>query len=288
MRGKNTLAELSSFVRFVLQHPSRINNRVGAFGRFLLRQTHQRIYGGPLIVAWEGLELHVEPNSTSAAAAYYLGRPDWWEFDFVERFLRPGDTAIDVGANVGVYSLFMAKMVGPTGTIIACEPDPENAAALYEHLQCNQLGQVQVVQAAIGEEEGTVGFLAGQRTVSRICPDADAAPSRVRLTTLDDLSRGFSPVFVKVDVEGFEDGVVRGARTLMTRGLPKAWQLEIDPRRIEQTARLGLALGEFGYRSFTWNCKTRILQPQRPEETTGNNLLAIADINFVRSRLAEQ
>ena len=79
---------MSRFLRVLLRHPG-VDNRLAALGRFVVRQTHKRIVGGPMIVRWEGMQLAVTPESTAAAAAYYLRRPDWWEFAFIERF-QPG------------------------------------------------------------------------------------------------------------------------------------------------------------------------------------------------------
>ena len=286
-RAISQFTGVSRFLRVVLQHPSGIDNRLAALGRFLVRQTHKRVVGGPLIVRWEGMRLCIAPHSPSAAAAYYLGRPDWWEFDFLERFLRPADRVIDIGANVGVYALFMAKLVGPAGVVIACEPDPESVVALRENLVRNQLVHVRVAEAVVGDHEGAVQFMSGRGTQSRIANAAEDAAWTARLTTLDTVCRDDAPVFVKVDVEGFEDGVVRGARSLMQRGLPKVWQLEVDPGRAEQHARLAAALAEFGYRSFAWDPGARALRPCDLARPIGNNLLAIADVDFVDARVRQ-
>ncbi|HVO27022.1 MAG TPA: FkbM family methyltransferase [Candidatus Margulisiibacteriota bacterium] len=274
------------FFRFALSHPSPLHNRIGAIGRFLLRQAHKRIVGRSLLINWEGLQLDVGVSSTSAAAAYYLGRPDWWEFDFLERFLRYGDTVVDVGANVGVYSLFMGKLVGPGGTVIACEPDPESAGALRANVVRNHLQHVEVVEAAVADKGGAVDFLSGLGTVSRIAADGGDHPSaRVTLVTLDAVCRTCNPVFAKVDVEGFEDLVLRGANQLMQRGFPKVWQLEVDPHRTQQTASVAAELARFRYRCFVWNPGTHVLVPHTLGSSNANNVLAIADIGFVEQRL---
>jgi len=275
---------LPQFVRYVWQHPSPLRNRLAAFGRFALRQAHKRTASGSLVVDWEGMELEVAGSSTSAAAAYYLGRPDWWEFDFIERVLRPGDTVVDVGANVGVYTLFLAKRVSPAGCVVACEPDERNASMLRANLLRNRFYAVAVVESAVGDRMGAAPFLSGLGTVSRLAPEARAT-SRVPLRTLDALCGSARPVFVKVDVEGYEDAVLRGARRLMSRGFPKIWQLEVDPGRTAQTARLEEELSGFGYQSFVWDIAAGTLKPRPLQNPLGNNLLAIADLGFVQRRL---
>jgi FkbM family methyltransferase len=279
------LHRVSSFIRLVLHHPSSFENRVRALRRFLFRQMRKRVTSRPLIIQWEGMLLEVGMHARAAAAAYYLGRPDWWEFDFIERFVRPGDVAVDVGANVGVYSLFLAQRVGPSGSIIACEPDPDNAAALAANLARNHLQQVHVVQAAIADREGRVPFAAGRHTMSRIAENSAVATCRVPVTTLDTLCAGTRPLFAKVDVEGAEHLVLRGARALMAAGAPPVWQLEIDPDRREQTTHLAHELAASGYRTYAWDAESRTLRTRRVDEPCGKNLLAIADRSVVERRL---
>jgi FkbM family methyltransferase len=286
-RALGQFATLSRFLRVVQRHPG-IDRRLAALARFVKRQTHKRIVGGELVVPWEGLQLAVAPDSPAAASAYYFGRPDWWEFDFLERFLRPGDTVIDVGANVGVYTLFLAKLVGPGGAVLACEPDAHNLAALRANLARNRLRQVEAVAAAVGDREGTVHFLSGRQTQSRIAATGEPASATTTLVTMDGLCRGRSPVFAKVDVEGFEDAVLRGARGLMQRRLPRVWQLEVDPARGAQLARLAAALAATGYRCFTWRPGAGALVPCDIERASGNNLLALADVDFVTARTERQ
>jgi FkbM family methyltransferase len=276
---------VSRFLQLVMHHPSPIDNRLAALRRFVFRQTRKRITAKPLIVPWEGMQLEVGPRARSAAAAYYLGRPDWWEFDFIERFLRPGDTAVDVGANVGIYSLFLAKQVGRHGTIVACEPDPENLAALTANLARNRLHQVRVVQAAVADYDGTVPFASGRHTMSRIADTGAAATCAVAVTTLDTLCAGTRPLYAKVDVEGVEHLVLRGARVLMAAGAPRVWQLEIDPHRHEQTALLARELRAAGYETFVWDAPAGVLCPRRLADPPGKNLLAIADPAFVDRRV---
>jgi FkbM family methyltransferase len=283
-RALGQFATLSRFLRGVQRHPG-LDGRLAALARFVKRQTHKRVVGGELVVAWEGLQLAVAPDSPAAASAYYFGRPDWWEFAFLERFLRPGDTVIDVGANVGVYTLFLAKLVGPTGVVIACEPDAGNRAALRANLARNRFTHVEVVAAAVGDRDGTVQFLSGRQTQSRIAGAGEHACAATPLATLDGLCRDRTPVFAKVDVEGFEDAVVRGARGLMQRGLPPVWQLEVDPARGAQLARLAAALAASGYRCFTWQPAAGALLPCDIARAGGNNLLAISDAAVVATRV---
>lgn len=280
------IRELATFVRHALHHPSPWPNRAAALVRFGARQVHKRLVRAPLHVTWEGFELEVPPEAKFAAAAFYFGRPDWWEFAFIEKLLRAGDTAADVGANVGIYTLFLAKCVGAGGRVHACEPDPANLVLLKRQVERNQLSQVQLVEAAVGDRVGVARFAAGQDTVGHLATGPGPGTIEVPLTTLDAVYPEAGPVFVKVDVEGFELDVVRGAQRLMARGRPLAWQLELldhgPGRRPDDVARL---LRDHGYAFFRYDPNSGALVAADWRKPDGNNLLAVRDLEAVLERL---
>jgi FkbM family methyltransferase len=124
--------------------------------------------------------------------------------------VRPGDVVADVGANVGLYAVTLARRVGATGRLIAYEPDAGNAELLRRNLALNDVGDVVEVRAvAVGAERGEMPFLS-DRQQSRFDPDGS---SRVSVVALDDeLER---VALLKIDVEGFECAVLDGARSLL-------------------------------------------------------------------------
>jgi len=152
--------------------------------------------------------------------------------------MPPGATALDVGANVGAYSILLGQWVGPSGKVFAFEPAPEPFDGLVRHVALNGLAHtVEAIQMAVGGEDGTAALLvAGTGGESRLVSgtsesDADATID-VPLTTIDAFcaERGLSPDFIKVDVEGFELSVLQGAReTIRRRGRDLALFVEMHP-----------------------------------------------------------
>ncbi|HEX5871696.1 MAG TPA: FkbM family methyltransferase [Longimicrobium sp.] len=138
----------------------------------------------------------------------------------VRAVLPPGGTFVDVGANIGFFTLFGAARVGAAGRVVALEPHPEVAAVLRTNVEMNGLRNVRVMQLAAADTAGTVtltGFAGGNWGVSTIAHRAaDGAPSfQVRSAPLDEVLReaGVGDVdLVKVDVEGAEGRVLRGMR----------------------------------------------------------------------------
>lgn len=134
---------------------------------------------------------------------------------FVLDTLKPGDLFVDIGANIGSYTVLASKARG--ARTISVEPDPDTARALRRNIEVNEIGgRVRVVEAALGAKEGTVAFTVGKDTVNRVAQETDAKIQTVALKTLDNVLDGEVPTIIKIDVEGFEVEVFKGAkRTLI-------------------------------------------------------------------------
>jgi FkbM family methyltransferase len=133
------------------------------------------------------------------------------------RARQPGSTALDLGANVGFYTLLLSRAVGVTGQVIAIEPERRNAAWLRWHTRLNQLSNVHVVVGAVAARRGTVIFSEGPtHTTGRVVSSGEGRP--VNAYRLDDLVFGGSmqvPALVKMDVEGSEADALAGASELL-------------------------------------------------------------------------
>jgi len=143
----------------------------------------------------------------------------------LRRKLGPGATFFDVGANIGFFTLFGARLVGPAGRVLAFEPVPANAAAIRAHAAANGFRWVEVREQAVGERS--------ERTTLSVPSDASWAflehrdPGRkvaerlaVEAVALDDLRDLPRPDVVKIDTEGAEADVLRGMRGLVERHRP--------------------------------------------------------------------
>jgi FkbM family methyltransferase len=147
----------------------------------------------------------------------------------VERRLRPGDVAFDVGANIGIYTVLAAHLAGPSGAVYAFEPDPQNVRYLRGNVAANGLGNVQLFDAAVSCVEGESTLYQDTTTTrtSSLLPDAwspDPAP-RIPLTVRTLVLDQFLPAldrldFIKIDVEGHEYEVLLGAQALLARFRP--------------------------------------------------------------------
>lgn len=137
------------------------------------------------------------------------------------QLLHSGDTFIDVGANVGYYTVAAGQLVGPSGRVVAIEPQPQALSIL--RLNAQNLGaNVIVVPSAVSDLEGETSFyIRSAGDTSSFFPDELAREIKVKVETLDNLCEKLSAVnFVKIDVEGYEMDVLRGARKTLSKHRP--------------------------------------------------------------------
>jgi FkbM family methyltransferase len=155
------------------------------------------------------------------------------ERHLLRRLLRPGMTAVDVGANIGYYLLLIEQAVGPRGRVICIEPSIENLPELRRTIAANALDNVELHEVALGDHEGSVGLHTGIN--SGVSEGEAGGAYSVPLRRLDQLVR--EPVhFLKIDVEGYEGQVLAGASALLEQQRPVLF-LELHPHIV----------GRFGY-----------------------------------------
>jgi FkbM family methyltransferase len=162
------------------------------------------------------------------------------EMTLVASYLRPGMTVIDIGANIGVYSILADKLIGGTGTVWAFEPSPETFQRFGKNLQLNGCRCVLPVQAALlAKPEAVIklmndpGFGDAYRYVSSATTDDGGRNGEfVSATTLDLFAQANginSAAFIKIDVEGGEYGVFQGSERFLRSSHDVCIMFESEP-----------------------------------------------------------
>ncbi len=177
----------------------------------------------------EGLVMYVDPSDF--AVGHTVARTGSYEPEVsaaLRARLGPGATFVDVGANIGWFSILAASLVGPTGRVVAVEPNPDNVALLLRSAEDNGFGNIAAHCVALAEEPGVVA-LETDGSNGRVIPVDRPPPAPVRASyvvaaqPLDELLRlaGADHVDVmKIDVEGAEPMAVRGASHMLQRDHP--------------------------------------------------------------------
>lgn len=174
-----------------------------------------------------------------AAAAWRLGLREARERRLIGRAVPVGAVAVDVGANIGLHTLALARQVEPSGRVHALEPEPHNFRALARAVESAGLQSVvRLHQAAAGPASGsaTLHVAAGNRGDHRLAAaERPRATRAVRAVRLDELLSGEERVdFVKIDVQGGEPGVLRGLRETLKRSPGAVVLCELSPALLER------------------------------------------------------
>jgi FkbM family methyltransferase len=221
---------------------ARLGNAV-AWGRDSLDVLLIRRRTPPLKVTAEGLCIHGFLRHRSFLAGVAEGDYEpFYRFLFLDA-LVPGLTVVDGGAHVGLYTLLAARAVGPSGSVLAFEPDPYNFAALACNVEAARLHNVRLIPKALSRLIRREAFQKSMGTISSSLLDRrDSGPFRrteVEATTLDYELAGshLSELLVKLDVEGAEPLALEGMRETIVRTPTVTLFVEINPS----------ALGYLGY-----------------------------------------
>jgi FkbM family methyltransferase len=214
------------------------------------------------------------------------------EVAFVSRFLRPGMTVLDVGAHHGFYTLLLSKLVGPEGRVFAFEPSPRERRTLLRHVRINRCGNVNVEALALGSEEGNASLFVVQgeqtgcnslRTPASDVP-GEFIPTPVRIVRLDDWldAQKIERVdFIKLDVEGGELEVLRGAEDLLERHPRLLILAELQDVRAEawgQRAKdVAAFLQSFGFRWFKPMLGGNLANVPEDRDEYDDNLVAVPE-----------
>jgi FkbM family methyltransferase len=153
------------------------------------------------------------------------------------RHLSPGSIVVDAGANVGIYSQFLARCVGPSGVVHSFEPSPENFGRL--HTALSQSPNVRLNQLAVSDKTGdALLYVSEELNVDHRAYPTEGETRRslcIRSTTLDDYFKPDERVdLIKIDVQGYELHVLRGAKRIMQENPDIKLLLEFWPYGLKQ------------------------------------------------------
>ncbi|MES2884326.1 MAG: FkbM family methyltransferase [Pseudomonadota bacterium] len=224
-------------------------------------------------------------------AAFYAGELDRKIAWICQRLVRPGDTVLDIGANIGMVTVLLADLVGAEGRVESFEPNPRMCGLIRAAVQRNGFGQVRLHPVALGPVSDTMSLRiprinAGSASLVRSFDEAECDTVTVPVRPLSELLPVGSVAAIrlmKIDVEGFEAQVFAGARPLFDAAPPQAVLFELNER---STAKLIdepviQFLSGYGYHFFSIprnlvQMKLRGFNPAQTDEVEGHDFLALA------------
>jgi FkbM family methyltransferase len=247
----------------------------------------------PFAVPWlDNSKLFLYPGNETSRSVFVTGRYEPNEFCLLQRILKPGMTFIDAGANMGLYSVFAARRVGPRGKVLALEPSAREFEILQKNVKLNLLTNVITIRKALADRASDVDLSvaplgkSGHNTLGAFGYDtALDHRERVQADRLDDVvySEGLTRVdVIKMDIEGAEMAALRGAEETLRQFKP-VLLIELSDRSLQhQGTGSGEVLGwleHLGYRMFSFDPATGspvALKP-RPHFDSENIVAAAGD-----------
>jgi FkbM family methyltransferase len=211
----------------------------------------------------DGLTIAVPPTLSAITTYVLLEQEDWFEkeIDFLRHFVKPGMIAIDIGANLGVYSLLLARLVGPSGRVFSYEPGREARALLEHSRDLNDFGNLEIMDTALSDSERQGHLAAAASSELRALAVAGTGEA-VRITSLDieNISRQWpSPDFIKIDAEGEEEQIIAGGRAFFSTNSPLVM---FEIKAVDKlNNRLPTIFPAIGYRLFRLLAGAPILVP---------------------------
>ena len=176
-----------------------------------LQTDYAEVFGNKLFLSKKGLALSIS----------HYGTYEELESKIMEEKIEMGNIVVDVGANIGLHTLNMARIVGNTGQVFAFEPDPSNFEILKKNVKINNYKNIILEQKAVGDKHGrTTLYQSDHPGKHRIFPQTEQAKSQVQveLTNLDNYfdSDMIDKInFIKIDVEGLEFSVLKGMKNIL-------------------------------------------------------------------------
>jgi len=279
-------------LRFICAHPLCRDRRGAAVMRYVRWQLRCRLFKGPHDVPFTTrTRLRVSRGMTGATGNIYCGLHEFEDMAFLLHLLRPGDLFVDVGANIGSYTVLASGHAGATS--ISFEPVPHTFDVLQANVQLNYLASlVTLHQCGVGAEPGELRFTVGRDTENHVAraDDDSQGTIAVKVQSLDAMLGDGVPLCMKIDVEGFEMNVLRGASRVLASSTLRAVLMELNgsgERYGFDDDALRAAMADAGFEAFEYEPFTRTLTPLGDRGKTSGNTLFLRDITFVRARLAE-
>lgn len=226
---KKVLKKLKKRRKKFQSHPLIKGNGNGALFRYIRFNTIQTINPKTRSYNWiHGLKFFAKKGDAGIVSNIYIKLADYEDSMFLMHHLQENDLFIDIGANVGHYTL-LASGVSKAKTI-AIEPIPNTYEKLLKNVFLNNLqDKVTHLNIGLGEEKGELKFTKGYDVMNRVALENENVPTiSVPVRKLDEVLKDKQPTFLKIDVEGFEYYVLKGAMETLQKESLKYILLEFN------------------------------------------------------------
>lgn len=257
-----SLSKLFSVLKNITAHELNKNNKLKAIARFAKWQLSNKINSHPIVYPFLGdTKLIIHKGMTGATGNLYCGLHEFSEMSFLLHLLRAEDLFLDIGANVGSYTVLSSGYI--KAKTISLEPVPSTFNHLQNNIAINHIGnKVTALNIALGSDEGVINFTASLDTVNHVAVPEDKNIIEVPVNKLDNILSEQIPLLIKIDVEGFETEVLNGGKKTLHDKKLKAIIIELTGhgnRYNYDEGKIHEMLNTCGFKAFLYDAKKRTL-----------------------------
>ena len=284
----NSVRRIKRHYRRLQKHPLTNEETYLALLRYLSLNIKMRFIDEQ-VVNWMGsLKLYLRKGDAGLVANFYYGLYEYEESLFLLHFLQEDDLFMDVGANLGHFSIVLSGIKKCNS--IAIEPVPSTYNQLRRNIELNNLGnRIEAFQLGVGEKKDLLYLSTDRNTMDRIVTSTYKKSVKVPIKTIDEISECNVPVALKIDVEGYELFALKGAERVLSSSNLKVIILELNKSGekygIDDDSVYELLLN-YGFKPFEYNVKTRKLVSLETYNTHKFNTIFIREITYVEERVA--
>lgn len=270
----------------IINHPLGRLNKLSSIYRFLFWQLRNILTKSPYEYQFTSKsKLLITKGMKGATGNIYTGLHEFYEMAFLLHFLEDNDVFVDVGANVGTYTVLASAHIG--AKTFSFEPVPTTYSYLCDNIKLNKIeDKVNSRQMGVSKSKGTLNFTSNLDVENHIDLNMTSESIKVEIDSLDNLILHQKPVLLKIDVEGFEMDVLSGAKELLKTTNLKAVIIELiglGEKYGFDESQARIILNEAGFKPYKYDPFKRRLIAIESFET--DNTIYIKDTDFVNHRV---
>jgi len=280
---------LVNTLKNVLYHPLNKSNKMAAIVKFLKWQVGSRLVSGDVIHKWvNDSKIVARTGETGVTGNIYCGLHEFPDMAFLLHVLRKDDLFVDIGANVGSYTVLASSAIGARGYCF--EPVPSTYARLMTNIRLNNLEeQVIALNVALGNSRGEIHFSSDQNCMNHVIADDEITESKimVNVSTLDEELRN-APFLMKIDVEGYETPALEGAENTLKNEELCAVIMELNGsgnRYGYDESKIISMMSTYGFETYSYEPFERTLINLKGKNLTEGNTIFIRNMDRILERI---
>lgn len=279
-----------STLKYIVNHPLNRKHRFDSVMRFAKWQIGSRLTPGDILYNWvNNSKLLIKAGETGLTGNIYTGLHEFIDMSFLLHFLRSEDLFVDIGANLGSYTILACSAIGARG--IAFEPVPDTYRRLVENVYLNDLNKkTECINKGLSNKEGNIAFTSDGGPENRALASDEQYNNIVfvQVTSLDSALHDKKPLLIKIDVEGYESLVLEGSQKTLNEKTLQAVIIELNRscnRYGLDDSRIPNLMFNYGFRPYSYDPFDRTLIDLNGKESDSGNILFIRDRLFAEQRL---